>query len=158
MRLRLAHCNFLILDEPTNHIDIDGKEELEAQLVESGATLLITAHDRRFIDAVCNRFLWIDNGRLRALESPEPFYQALFDAAERVPDAAARAPAAGHPRTSLAVATRATDTNDEDALLEQMLALENKIAADIARKPKHQKPQQRADWLRALQVLKDRLG
>ena len=158
VRLRLAHCNFLILDEPTNHIDIDGKEELEAQLVESGATLLITAHDRRFIDAVCNRFLWIDKGALRTMESPEPFYQALFDAAERVPDAMARAPAAGHPRTSLAVATRATDTNDEDALLEQMLALENRIAADLARKPKHQKPQQRADWQRALQVLKDRLG
>ncbi len=147
VRLRLAHCNFLILDEPTNHIDIDGKEELEAQLVESGATLLITAHDRRFIDAVCNRFLWIDRGKLRALESPAPFYRALFEAAEKVPAAAGRAAAA------VVVALQ-----DDDALLEQMLELENKIAADLARKPKHQKPAQRAEWQRALQVLRDRLG
>ena len=61
--------------------------------------------------------------------------------------------AAGRAAAAVVVALQ-----DDDALLEQMLVLENKIAADLARKPKHQKPAQRAEWQRALQVLRDRLG
>ena len=64
LTLRLNRPNFLIMDEPTNHIDIDGREELEAQLSESGATLLMTSHDRRFIDNVANRFVLVNGGRL----------------------------------------------------------------------------------------------
>ncbi len=48
MQFQLNEPNFLVLDEPTNHIDIQGREQLEHQLIECGATLLITSHDRRF--------------------------------------------------------------------------------------------------------------
>jgi ATPase subunit of ABC transporter with duplicated ATPase domains len=52
MLWRLSQPDFLILDEPTNHIDLEGKERLEDELIRSAATLLITshaasAHDRR---------------------------------------------------------------------------------------------------------------
>ncbi|MEJ2090028.1 MAG: ABC-F family ATP-binding cassette domain-containing protein, partial [Gammaproteobacteria bacterium] len=76
LRLKLNRPNFLILDEPTNHIDIDGREELEAQLAESGATLLMTSHDRRFIDNVATRFLLISNGSLTEIHDPETFYDS----------------------------------------------------------------------------------
>lgn len=44
--------NFLILDEPTNHIDIDTRELLEEALKEYNGTILFVSHDRYFIDKV----------------------------------------------------------------------------------------------------------
>ena len=155
VRLRLSHCNFLILDEPTNHIDIDGKEELEAQLIESGATLLVTAHDRRFIERVCDRFLWIDGGQLRRLESPAPFHAALFAASAVPATAAAMSPAAAANEVAQAQ-DDAQAVDDEEALLQRIVDLEALVAADLARKPKHQKPALREAWERELAGLKAR--
>ena len=56
MAFSLNQPNFLILDEPTNHIDLQGKEELTEQLMSSGATLLITSHDRLFLDHIVTRW------------------------------------------------------------------------------------------------------
>ena len=49
-RLFLKPCNLLILDEPTNDLDIETLELLEDLLAEYQATLLLVSHDRRFID------------------------------------------------------------------------------------------------------------
>src|SRR5215510_565934 len=78
MLFRLRQPNFLILDEPTNHIDLEGREQLEQQLITSGATLLITGHDRRFIERVANRWWWINNGLLEELHDPQRFYNTVF--------------------------------------------------------------------------------
>ena len=78
MLLRLRQPNFLILDEPTNHIDLEGREQLEQQLLTSGATLLITGHDRRFIERVANRWWWINHGVLEELHNPQRFYDTIF--------------------------------------------------------------------------------
>ena len=43
-------CNFIILDEPTNHIDVYTKETLEDALKEFKGTLLFISHDRYFIN------------------------------------------------------------------------------------------------------------
>ncbi len=58
-RVRLALCkifkhrpNFLILDEPTNHMDILGKEALEEMLESYSGTLIFVSHDRYFIKQV----------------------------------------------------------------------------------------------------------
>lgn len=44
------HCNFLLLDEPLNHLDISSQESFEAALSEFEGTILATAHDQYFID------------------------------------------------------------------------------------------------------------
>ena len=67
--LSLNAPNFLVLDEPTNHIDIDGKEQLEEQLLQSDAAVLITSHDRMFIERLAERFLWVTQGRLIEIHS-----------------------------------------------------------------------------------------
>ncbi len=54
------NANFLILDEPTNHIDIDTKEMLEEALKEYNGTLLFISHDRYFINKVAQRTLEIE--------------------------------------------------------------------------------------------------
>ena len=63
-KVRLALCkifkrkpNFLILDEPTNHMDIIGKEALEDMLSQFSGTLLFVSHDRYFVKKVAHHIL-----------------------------------------------------------------------------------------------------
>ena len=69
-KVRLALCklfkrkpNFLILDEPTNHMDIVGKETLESMLSDFEGTLLFVSHDRYFIKKVSDHLLSFENGK-----------------------------------------------------------------------------------------------
>ncbi|MDA0979169.1 MAG: ABC-F family ATP-binding cassette domain-containing protein, partial [Proteobacteria bacterium] len=74
--MRMNQPNFLILDEPTNHIDIQGKEELEHQILESKATVIITSHDRRFVENIAQRYLLIAGGQLTEINTPAAFYRS----------------------------------------------------------------------------------
>ena len=56
--------NFLILDEPTNHIDINTREILEEALLDYPGTLLFISHDRYFINKVAARILNIENHKI----------------------------------------------------------------------------------------------
>lgn len=53
--------NFIILDEPTNHIDIYTKETLENALNEFEGTILFVSHDRYFINKLATKILYINN-------------------------------------------------------------------------------------------------
>jgi len=150
LALKLNRPNFLIMDEPTNHIDIDGREELEAQLGESGATLLMTSHDRRFIDNVATRFLLVTGGRLEEINEPDDFYQ------QALADDGTRARPARTPREAPASARDALATDEQ--LLERIVELEGLLAADLARKPRFQKPDLQTAWRHELEVLTARLG
>lgn len=66
-KVRLQLCkilynkpNFLILDEPTNHMDIVGKEHLENILEEYEGTLIFVSHDRYFVKKIANQLLVFD--------------------------------------------------------------------------------------------------
>ena len=76
--LKLERPSLLILDEPTNHLDIEGRDRLEEEILAKDMTALLVSHDRRLIEAVANRFLWIDHGRLREIEGPQDFYDSLM--------------------------------------------------------------------------------
>lgn len=56
--------NVLILDEPTNYLDIYAMEELEDTLKNLEITILIVSHDRRFLSNICDGFLIIKDGKL----------------------------------------------------------------------------------------------
>jgi len=56
--------NFLILDEPTNHIDITTREILEDTLNEYDGTILFVSHDRYFINKVASKVISIENKKL----------------------------------------------------------------------------------------------
>ncbi len=56
--------NLLILDEPTNHIDVQGVEALEEELQSFSGSVVFVSHDRSFVEAVANRFFVIRDGRL----------------------------------------------------------------------------------------------
>ena len=64
-RLFLKPCNLLILDEPTNDLDVETLELLEELLAEYQATLLLVSHDRRFIDnTVTHSWVFEGDGRI----------------------------------------------------------------------------------------------
>lgn len=56
--------NFLILDEPTNHIDMDTREILENALIEFNGTILFVSHDRYFINKISNKIIEIKNKKI----------------------------------------------------------------------------------------------
>ena len=57
----ITEPDLLILDEPTNHIDLEMIEWLEGYLSRGNKTLLMVTHDRYFLDRVCNLILELDN-------------------------------------------------------------------------------------------------
>lgn len=60
-KLLLSDNNIVVLDEPTNYLDIKCMEALENSLKNTNKTLLIVSHDREFISNICNYILEIDN-------------------------------------------------------------------------------------------------
>ncbi len=73
-KVRLALCkifkrkpNFLILDEPTNHMDIIGKESLESMLCDFEGSVLFVSHDRYFIKKIADSLLIFENGTVSYL-------------------------------------------------------------------------------------------
>ena len=112
-RLFTRPANVLVLDEPTNDLDIETLELLEALLVDWPGTLLLVSHDRAFLDNVVTSTLVFEGeGRvqeyvggyddwLRQRRTPQP---------ESTPDAARPQPSAGNQR-------RARPRSGQEALL-----------------------------------------
>ncbi|MCR5419464.1 MAG: ABC-F family ATP-binding cassette domain-containing protein [Lachnospiraceae bacterium] len=70
VRLALAKIfkkkpNMLILDEPTNHMDIVGKETLESMLLNYPGTVIFVSHDRYFVKKVATRVLFMDEDKVK---------------------------------------------------------------------------------------------
>jgi ATPase subunit of ABC transporter with duplicated ATPase domains len=68
------NCNFIILDEPTNHIDIFTKETLENALIEYKGTLLFVSHDRYFINKIANKIFHIHNKKIKEYVGNYDYY------------------------------------------------------------------------------------
>lgn len=60
----LSRSNFLMLDEPTNNLDIRSAEILEDALAELEGTVLVISHDRYFLDRVVDRIVELKDGKL----------------------------------------------------------------------------------------------
>lgn len=60
-KLFLKPCNLLVMDEPTNDLDVETLELLEERLLDFTGTLLLVSHDRSFIDNVVTQ-LWVFGG------------------------------------------------------------------------------------------------
>lgn len=64
--------NFLILDEPTNHMDIIGKETLEKLLMDFSGTVIVVSHDRYLINRVAKSLIVFESGGVR-------YFDGTFD-------------------------------------------------------------------------------
>jgi ATP-binding cassette subfamily F protein uup len=67
-RALASDSDVLLLDEPTNHLDLPAIEWLEAEIKSSRAAIILISHDRRFLEALSNRTVWLDRGVARRME------------------------------------------------------------------------------------------
>lgn len=92
--VRLSLCkllqkkpNVLILDEPTNHMDIVGKETLESLLLSFTGTIIFVSHDRYFISKISTKLLIFEEGKATFFdgsykEFKEPFSKPMLETQE----------------------------------------------------------------------------
>lgn len=78
-RIFAAGPDVLLLDEPTNHLDLPAIEALEARLKSSRAALVLISHDRRFLENITTRTVWIDRGQTRFLDRGFKEFEAWRD-------------------------------------------------------------------------------
>ena len=85
-KVRLALCkilktrpNVLVLDEPTNHMDIVGKETLESMLKDYKGTLIFVSHDRYFMKKVATQLLVFEDGTTNLYQFGYEQYQEKLD-------------------------------------------------------------------------------
>jgi len=74
-KVLLGKPDVLLLDEPTNHLDIESIVWLEEFLRASPASLLMTCHDRDFMNRVATRIVEVDGGELVAYSGNYDFYE-----------------------------------------------------------------------------------
>lgn len=60
--------DILMLDEPTNHLDLPAIEWLEGELAGMSAAIILISHDRRFLESLSRRTVWMDRGETRELD------------------------------------------------------------------------------------------
>lgn len=146
--LSLASYHLLLLDEPSNHLDMQGKAELGLALRGFEGGCLLVSHDRDLIETACNRFWVVADGRLEEWLDAASAYARLSLEDGHAPACAPR----------VETAALAPAQTDVDVQLERLCELEQLLAEDLARKSRHQKPVSQQVWRAELAQLNRALG
>lgn len=67
-KILVGDFNVLVLDEPTNYLDIYAVAALEELLIEYPGTIILASHDQSIVEAVCDQLLVIDQNTLQLFE------------------------------------------------------------------------------------------
>lgn len=103
----LQDINLLILDEPTNYMDINSLEVVEDALKEYDRTLLFVSHDRRFVEAVADHIMSIENHKINIFK--------------------------GNYKEYLSVKASKTKSNEKEEIEKQIFVLQNRLSEIIGR-------------------------
>ncbi|MEL6791500.1 MAG: ABC-F family ATP-binding cassette domain-containing protein [Pseudomonadota bacterium] len=79
VRALAAQADILLLDEPTNHLDIAAIDWLEGKLKHYRGALVLISHDRRFLETVTDKTIWLDRGVARLREQGFDGFEAWRD-------------------------------------------------------------------------------
>ncbi len=82
-KMLLQNINLLILDEPTNYMDINSLEVVENVLKDYYSTLLFVSHDRRFVDSIADHIMTIENHKIKMFKGS---YKEYLDSKNRCTD------------------------------------------------------------------------
>ena len=63
-KLMLSRSNVLLMDEPTNHMDMESIESLQIGLEKYPGTLVFVSHDREFVSGLATRIIEVKDGRI----------------------------------------------------------------------------------------------
>lgn len=106
-KILLQDINLLILDEPTNYMDIHSLEVVENALKEYDRSLLFVSHDRRFVESVANCIMTIENHKINMFQGTYKEY--------------------------LSRKTQSKENNKKEAVQKQILILQNRLSEIIGR-------------------------
>ncbi len=146
-------ANMIILDEPTNFLDIQTRESLASTLRAFEGTVLFVSHDRTFIDAVADRVVLIERSNVSVLNGNySANRQELFnDRAGRV-SPSGRASATGNARPSRPSHNRLAALEAHVRLLERQISEIERQQADSTRKLQEQGPAMQGSDITSLSV------
>ena len=71
--------DIVLLDEPTNHLDLPAIEWLETELKSLRSAFVLISHDRRFLQSLSNRTVWLDRGESKRLERGFAHFESWRD-------------------------------------------------------------------------------
>ena len=77
-QLLVQQANFLLLDEPNNHLDIQGRRVLEEALKRYGGTICLVSHDRHLINAIADKILVVTDGGVEMFHGNYDDYQEIW--------------------------------------------------------------------------------
>ena len=149
--------NFLILDEPTNDLDLPTLRILEEALAAYDSTILVVSHDRYFLNRVCNHILAFDEPGHPAMDVGDyDYYASRRKAAIHVaePEKKKDAPAPAPPKKNTAKKLSYLEDRELTALENEIPELEDEIAAQEAR---FNDPASFTDPVREMKELTDRI-
>ncbi len=141
--LSQVQANLMMLDEPTNHLDLYGRNELSNQLQSFSGSFLLVSHDRHLLEATCNRFWVVQNGRLQEVNDADAAYALIAEVQVKAVSAAASQSAVD---TTVEESAPEPEHSGEDELLERLIELEALMEADLVRRPNRQSPHLQAQW------------
>lgn len=82
-KMLLQNINLLILDEPTNYMDINSLEVVENVLKDYYSTLLFVSHDRRFVESIADNIMTIENHKIKMFKGN---YKEYLDSKNKCED------------------------------------------------------------------------
>jgi ATP-binding cassette subfamily F protein uup len=127
-KLFLKPANLLVMDEPTNDLDIETLELLEEQLLAYSGTLLLVSHDREFLNnVVTSTFVLEGDGTVKQFPGGYDDYEAQRKKGPAIP-AVAKAAEPPKPSPSQSRKLSYNEKRELDALLGKIDELENALA------------------------------
>ncbi|MFB5190550.1 ribosomal protection-like ABC-F family protein [Alicyclobacillus fastidiosus] len=87
VRMYLSDANLLVLDEPTNYLDVETREQVETALFEYPGALVFVSHDRYLVKKLASAVIHVEDGRIQTFDGGYDVYlQTLYDPLREHPD------------------------------------------------------------------------
>jgi ATP-binding cassette subfamily F protein uup len=161
MQVLVKNPNFLILDEPTNDLDLDTLQLLEDFLSEFQGCLLLVSHDRYFMDNLVDQLILVEGeGEVNFFNGNYTDYRIALEIKEKAPAPAVKAPVIETPVVSVQKGAKLSfkEQKEFEDLEKEMATLEAEKEALIEKLNSGSEDfQLLADWAKQIEVLKNTL-
>ncbi len=161
MQVLVKNPNFLILDEPTNDLDLDTLQLLEDFLSEFQGCLLLVSHDRYFMDNLVDQLILVEGeGEVNFFNGNYTDYRISLENKEKEPAAVVKAPVIETLVTPVQKGAKLSfkEQKEFEALEKEMATLESEKEALIEKlNGGSENFQLLADWAKAIETIKNTL-
>jgi ATP-binding cassette subfamily F protein uup len=167
MRVLVKNPNFLILDEPTNDLDLDTLQLLEDFLTEFQGCLLLVSHDRYFMDNLVDQLILVEGeGEVKFFNGNYTDYRIALENKEDEPvtkQSPVKAPSTAAPSTAAPAATKGPklsfkEQKEFEELEKEMAALEIEKDSFVEKLNQGSDEfQLLTDWAKAIEDIKNKL-